>query len=370
MSVVIPIVVAFDDNYCIPAGVSLYSMLEHAKKERDNQKLFYKIHCLVDHLSVENTEKLQQTIACFSHFSSIEFLDISAHQSSCVASIEPSVTDKINQAFSQLNIYAKTRFSKMVVCRLFLASLFSPYEKILMFDVDTLFLNDISESFFIPIEEYYFGATKDFSSPKSLKHFHNIREKTPRATFSLYEHYLAKEDLQIILEHNYNVGFLIVNLKLWRVDNLEKRLMDLVYQKGQSVFCPEQDILTLASYKKVLVLPYIYNTHPYMIHNQSFIPNQQEIVMLHFYFDRKPWILPTSPCSKEWHDTLLNTPFCAEYSMRFLKQVTEALSLKNKQQSFEFLLPILNVKTLIEYIFFGFNKLLARLKNKLTKTYN
>ncbi len=37
----IPIVVAFDNNYCIPAGVSLYSMLSSCTQERDGVKLFY-----------------------------------------------------------------------------------------------------------------------------------------------------------------------------------------------------------------------------------------------------------------------------------------------------------------------------------------
>ncbi|GAA7893591.1 hypothetical protein JP0490_04950 [Helicobacter pylori] len=35
----IPIVVAFDDHYCIPAGVSLYSMLANAKRERESKTL-------------------------------------------------------------------------------------------------------------------------------------------------------------------------------------------------------------------------------------------------------------------------------------------------------------------------------------------
>ncbi len=58
----IPIVVAFDNNYCIPAGVSLYSMLSSCVQERDGVKLFYQIHCLVDSLSAENIEKLKRTI--------------------------------------------------------------------------------------------------------------------------------------------------------------------------------------------------------------------------------------------------------------------------------------------------------------------
>ncbi len=374
MSIIIPIAIAFDNHYAMPAGVSLYSMLACAKSENpksqnpksqnDNKKLFYKIHCLVDNLSLENQQKLKETLAPFSAFASVDFLDISDPNNPTTTLAEPSVIDKIHEAFSQLNIYAKTRFSKMVMCRLFLASLFPQYDKIIMFDADTLFLNDVSESFFIPLDGYYFGAAKDFSSPKNLKRFQMEREREPRQKFSLYEHYLKEKDMKIICENHYNVGFLIVNLKLWRADHLEERLLNLAHQKGQCVFCPEQDLLTLACYQKVLQLPYIYNTHPFMTNQKRFVPNQQEIVMLHFYFVGKPWISPTFSYSKEWHEILLKTPFYAEYSVKFLKQMTECLSLKDKQKIFEFLAPLLNPKTLLEYVFFRLSKIFKRLKER------
>ncbi|MGL2589501.1 glycosyltransferase family 8 protein [Helicobacter pylori] len=374
MSITIPIVIAFDNHYAIPAGVSLYSMLACAKSENpksqnpqsqnESKKLFYKIHCLVDNLSLENQQKLKETLAPFDAFASVDFLDISDPNNPTTTLAEPSVIDKIHEAFSQLNIYAKTRFSKMVMCRLFLASLFPQYDKIIMFDADTLFLNDVSESFFIPLDGYYFGAAKDFSSPKNLKHFQTEREREPRQKFSLYEHYLKEKDMQIICENHYNVGFLIVNLKLWRADKLEERLLNLAHQKGQRVFCPEQDLLTLACYQKVLQLPYIYNAHPFMANQKRFIPDQQEIIMLHFYFVGKPWISPTALYSKEWHEILLKTPFYAEYSVKFLKQITECLSLKDKQKIFEFLAPLLNPKTLLEYVFFRLSKIFKRLKER------
>ncbi|WRD43250.1 glycosyltransferase family 8 protein [Helicobacter pylori] len=373
MSIIIPIVIAFDNHYAIPAGVSLYSMLacaktEHPQSQNDSEKLFYKIHCLVDNLSLENQQKLKETLAPFNAFMSVDFLDIST-PNLYTPSIEPSAIDKIHEAFLQLNIYAKTRFSKMVMCRLFLASLFPQYDKIIMFDADTLFLNDVSGSFFIPLDGYYFGAAKDFSSPKSLKHFQTEREREPRQKFFLHEHYLNESDMQIIYESNYNVGFLIVNLKLWRVDHLEERLLNLAHQKGQCVFCPEQDILTLACYPKVLILPYIYNAHPFMLNQKRFIPDKKEIVMLHFYFTGKPWVLPTFSYSKEWHETLLKTPFYAEYSVKFLKQMTEFLSLKDKQKTFEFLAPLLNPKTLLEYVFFRLKRIFKRLKEKFFNSY-
>ncbi|WP_101022589.1 glycosyltransferase family 8 protein [Helicobacter pylori] len=367
MNITIPIVIAFDNHYAIPAGVSLYSMLACAKVENpqsqnDSKKLFYKIHCLVDNLSLENQRKLKETLAPFSAFMNVDFLDISDPNNPTTTLAEPSVIDKIHEAFLQLNIYAKTRFSKMVMCRLFLASLFPQYDKIIMFDADTLFLNDVSESFFIPLDGYYFGAAKDFASDKSPKHFQIAREKDPRQAFSLYEHYLNEKDMKILYENHYNVGFLIVNLKLWRADHLEDKLFNLAHQKGQCVFCPEQDLLTLACYQKVLQLPYIYNAHPFMANQKRFIPSQQEIVMLHFYFVGKPWISPTALYSKEWHEILLKTPFYAEYSVKFLKQMTECLSLKDKQKTFEFLAPLLNKKTLLEYVFFRLNRIFKRLK--------
>ncbi len=365
MSITIPIVIAFDNNYAIPAGVSLYSMLTCAKTENHNKKLFYKIHCLVDNLSLENQHQLKETLAPFSAFASVDFMDISEPSHSTI-SIELSVIDKIHEAFLQLNIYAKMRFSKMVMCRLFLASLFPQYDKIIMFDADTLFLNDVSESFFIPLDNYYFGAAKDFSSPKSLKHFQIEREREPRQKFSLYEYYLNESDMQIIYESNYNVGFLIVNLKLWRADHLEEQLLKLAHKKGQCVFCPEQDILTLACYQQVLILPYLYNAHPFMLNQKRFIPNKKEIVMLHFYFVGKPWVLPSALYSKEWHEILLKTPFYVEYSVKFLKQMTTFLSLEDKRQTFEFLAPLLNPKTLLEYVFFRLNRIFKRLKEKLS----
>ncbi|MFP6150604.1 glycosyltransferase family 8 protein [Helicobacter pylori] len=39
MQEIIPVVVVFDNNYCIPAGVSLFSMLANAKRERESKTL-------------------------------------------------------------------------------------------------------------------------------------------------------------------------------------------------------------------------------------------------------------------------------------------------------------------------------------------
>ncbi|WP_285693264.1 glycosyltransferase, partial [Helicobacter ailurogastricus] len=72
----IPIVVAFNQNYCLPAGVALHSMLTHAAHTHENTPLFYKIHCLVQGVDATHKAKLEQGLASFRDFSSVEFIDI------------------------------------------------------------------------------------------------------------------------------------------------------------------------------------------------------------------------------------------------------------------------------------------------------
>ncbi|GAA9553173.1 hypothetical protein UBN62_01090 [Helicobacter pylori] len=214
MQEIIPIVVAFDNNYCIPAGVSLFSMLANAKRERERVKLFYKIHCLVEDLSAENIAKLEETIAPFSAFSSIEFLDISNEE------LEPRhnyykldvlIASEIKKLYLKLNAFSQKRFSKMIMCRFFFASLFPQYEKIIMFDVDTLFVNDISESFFIPLETHYFGAVREKDliaiNKNSAKDLYELRQMHAKS-IGVADAFPNLEEAQILFDNYFNAPFL------------------------------------------------------------------------------------------------------------------------------------------------------------------
>ncbi|WP_331271797.1 glycosyltransferase [Helicobacter pylori] len=108
-------------------------------------------------LSLENIAKLEETIAPFSAFSSIEFLDITDEELEPrhnYRKLDVSIAGEIKKLHLKLNSFSQKRFSKMIMCRFFFASLFPQYEKMIMFDVDTLFVGDISESFFIPLDDH------------------------------------------------------------------------------------------------------------------------------------------------------------------------------------------------------------------------
>ncbi|MFP6075447.1 glycosyltransferase family 8 protein [Helicobacter pylori] len=383
MQEVIPIVVAFDNNYCIPAGVSLFSMLANAKRERERVKLFYKIHCLVENLSLENIAKLEETIAPFSAFSSIEFLDITDKELEPrhnYRKLDPLIASEIKKLYLKLNAFSQKRFSKMIMCRFFLASLFPQYDKMIMFDVDTLFVGDISESFFIPLKTHYFGAVREKDliamNRNSAKDLYELRQMRAK-TIGVADAFPNLEEAQILFDNYFNAGFLALNLKLWREENLENQLIGFFLLKNEKLLFSDQDALCFVCRGRILELPYSYNAHPSFLDTPSF-PSIKEARMLHFWGD-KPWKLLSVIGAKKWHEALIQTPFKdAYFNAPFLDHLFESLqnrdkeikeihalnqilSFSDKRHSFEFLLPRLSSKLLIEFLLFKAKQKVKRL---------
>ncbi len=389
MQEIIPIVVTFDNHYCIPAGVSLFSMLANAKRERERErvKLFYKIHCLVEGLSLENIAKLEETIAPFSAFSSIEFLDITDKELEPrhnYRKLDPLIASEIKKLYLKLNAFSQKRFSKMIMCRFFFASLFPQYDKMIMFDVDTLFVNDMSESFFIPLETHYFGAVREKDliamDKNSAKDLYELRQMHAK-TIGVADAFPDLEEAQILFDNYFNAGFLALNLKSWRKENLENQLIGFFLLKNEKLLFNDQDALCFVCRGRILELPYSYNAHPSFLDTPSF-PSIKEARMLHFWGD-KPWKLLSVIGAKKWHEALIQTPFKdAYFNASFLDHLFESLqnrdkeiqnkdkeihalnkilSFSDKRHSFEFLLPKLSSKLLIEFLLFKAKQKVKRL---------
>ncbi|MBH0253204.1 glycosyltransferase family 8 protein [Helicobacter pylori] len=388
MQEIVPIVVTFDNNYCIPASVSLFSMLANAKRERERVKLFYKIHCLVEGLSPENIAKLEETIAPFSAFSSIEFLDITDKELEPrhnYDKLDPLIANEIKKLYLKLNSFSQKRFSKMIMCRFFFASLFPQYEKMIMFDVDTLFVGDISESFFIPLDDHYFGAAREKDliamNRNSAKDLYELRQMRAK-TIGVADAFPNLKEAQILFDNYFNAGFLALNLKSWRKENLENQLIGFFLLKNEKLLFTDQDALCFVCRGRILELPYSYNAHPSFLDTPSF-PSIEEARMLHFWGD-KPWKLFSVIGAKKWHEALIQTPFKdAYFNAPFLDHLFESLqnrdkeihalnkilSFSGKRHSFEFLLPRLSSKLLIEFLLFKAKQKVKRLVKKMLKVF-
>ncbi|MFP6288733.1 glycosyltransferase family 8 protein [Helicobacter pylori] len=354
----------------------------------------------MENLSTENVAKLEETIAPFSAFSSIEFLDISnnnapkenqeikknqAVKSDHYQNIDPIIANKIEELFTKLSDFSQKRFSKMIMCRFFFASLFPQYDKMIMFDVDTLFVNDISESFFIPLETHYFGAVREKDliaiNRNSAKDLYELRQMRAK-TIGVADAFPNLEEAQILFDNYFNAGFLVLNLKSWRKENLENQLIGFFLLKNEKLLFSEQDALCFVCRGRILELPYSYNAHPSFLDTPSF-PSIKEARMLHFWGDDKPWKLLSVIGAKKWHEALIQTPFKdAYFNAPFLDHLFEslqnkdkdkdketqeihalkkALSFSDKQHSFESLLPRLSSKLLIEFLLFKAKQKVKRL---------
>ncbi|TPH73176.1 glycosyltransferase family 8 protein [Helicobacter pylori] len=343
-------------------------------RERERVKLFYKIHCLVEDLSLENIAKLEETIAPFSAFSSIEFLDITDEESKPrhnYYKLDPLIANGIKKLYLKLNSFSQKRFSKMIMCRLLLASIFPQYDKMIMFDVDTLFADDISESFFIPLGTHYFGAVREKDliamDRNSAKDLYELRQMHAKS-IGVANNFPNLEEAQILFDNYFNAGFLALNLTLWRKENLENQLIGFFLLKNEKLLFSDQDALCFVCRGRILELPYSYNAHPSFLDTPSF-PSIKEARMLHFWGD-KPWKLFSVIGAKKWHEALIQTPFKdAYFNAPFLDHLFESLQNKDKEtqeihalnkilsfsdkwHSFEFLLPRLSSKLLIEFLLF------------------
>ncbi|OOQ21849.1 hypothetical protein BB436_04375 [Helicobacter pylori] len=169
---------------------------------------------MVEDLSLENIAKLEETIAPFSAFSSIEFLDISnegLEPRHNYYKLDPLRASEIKKLYLKLNAFSQKRFSKMIMCRFFFASLFPQYDKMIMFDVDTLFVNDMSESFFIPLGTHYFGAVREKdliainrNSAKDLYELHQMHAKS----IGVADAFPDLKEAQILFDNYFNAPFL------------------------------------------------------------------------------------------------------------------------------------------------------------------
>ncbi|MFP6206181.1 glycosyltransferase family 8 protein [Helicobacter pylori] len=334
-------------------------------------------------LSLENVAKLEETIAPFSAFSSIEFLDISNEELEPrhnYRKLDPLIASEIKKLYLKLNAFSQKRFSKMIMCRFFFASLFPQYDKMIMFDVDTLFVNDISESFFIPLETHHFGAVREKDliamDRNSAKDLYELRQMHAKS-IGVADAFPNLEEAQILFDNYFNAGFLALNLKSWREENLENQLIGFFLLKNEKLLFNDQDALCFVCRGRILELPYSYNAHPSFLDTPSF-PSIKEARMLHFWGD-KPWKLLSVIGAKKWHEALIQTPFKdAYFNAPFLDHLFESLqnrdketqeihalnkilSFSDKRHSFEFLLPRLSSKLLIEFLLFKIKQKVKRL---------
>ena len=237
----IPIFFSTDDNYIAFLDVAIASLIENASK-----KYQYRIIVLNTGLQKENVDKVKQNER---EGFVIDFVDISKN------------LENIKARFK--NVY---HFSIVTYYRLFIASLFPQYDKILYLDCDLVVLGDISELYHTDLGDNILGAAPE-----------QFVQSTDE--FRVY----AEKALGLDPDDYVNAGVLVINLKEFRANDIEERFVDLITKYDFDLLDPDQAYLNYLCRGKILVLPNGWNKEPMPLECEG----KKNIV--HYALYKKPW---------------------------------------------------------------------------------
>ena len=289
----IPIMFCFNNEYSIPAAVAFRSLLENASKD-----YFYKFYILHADVSVENQQKLQEIGLEFQQHASLEFL-------------------QMQNRFEDVWKKTKTKghFSKEAFYKLVAPSLFPQYEKIIISDVDVVFLGDVSPSYFSfdPAEDIYVAGVGGVGKILYI--------------LDDYKNDFSPEEISKIV---INAAYMVYNLNKMRKDNLESSFLKCVESNYLRILQLEQDVINLCCYPKIKFLPLknmmciytydLYHTDEDFNNDKTFSALElreamENPILLHYSGLKKPW---KEDCTKaeEWFRYVMKTPFSEQFRFK------------------------------------------------------
>ena len=215
-----------DENYARHAGASLYSLLVHNKS-------FEKINCyfVENKISDGSKAKLLEIVSKFPN-SNLKFI-------------------RFDRIKDKIRLNDKSGFAEIGYARLLVSDLV-PGDKLLYLDCDTIVNSSFEELWMVDLQGYYIAGVQD--NP---------------ALYNLRVIGMSENDRYV------NSGVLLLNLKKWREDALEKRLNEMLDQYNGFVPHHDQGIVNGVCRGYIKILPPKYNCM-----TQFFIYNANQIKKL------------------------------------------------------------------------------------------
>lgn len=250
-----------DNNYARHVGASMISLFDN---NRDFKQIV--IHVLDNGIDKENKRKLD--IIARDYNRQIKYYDFT--------NIKERLTTDVPDTIA-ISSYS----------RLFLSSTLSgDIDKVIYLDCDSIVLGSFYELWSEDIDDFYVAGVLDRSTPNT------------------------KKEVGLNIDAPYiNAGFLLINLKKWRNENIEGRFIKFILKHNGNVYHHDQGVINgvFANYIKVLEpqfnvmttffemsvdrLKQLYNVTPY--YSQEQIDKAiEEPIFIHFTaaFSNRPWV--------------------------------------------------------------------------------
>ena len=241
MSREIPIFFSTDDQYIPYLDIAISSLIDNASGDYQ-----YRLIVMNTGLKEENVAKIMRNAKPGFE---IEFVDIT----------QP--LESIRSRFK--NVY---HFSVVTYYRLFIASLFPQYDKILYLDCDLVVLGDISELYNAPIGDNILAAAP---------------EAYVRSTPEFREY--ARIALGVNPDCYVNAGVLVINLDQFRKNKIEEKFVRMITDFDFDLLDPDQAYLNYLCRDKIYELPNGWNKEPMPL------PCEGAKNIVHYALYKKPW---------------------------------------------------------------------------------
>jgi lipopolysaccharide biosynthesis glycosyltransferase len=262
----IPIVLASDENYAPYMATAMQSVMENANKERK-----YAFFILYKNLNEEILEKLKNQVAVYPYFS-IEFINVS----------------KEFEKYS-MNMGNVGEWTIETYFRLISPWLLNEFDKIIYMDCDIVCESDISYVYNMDIGNNLIAGVPD------VPQISIFNDRNYKGDF--------KSDVIGKLnkpERYINAGFIIINLKEFRSKFTLNYLLDLA-QNAEYKF-HDQDLLNLAAKDSIFFLPQEFNflntnwdiSHAPKELIEEYYRAKENPKIIH-YTTTKPWTLELNP---------------------------------------------------------------------------
>lgn len=266
----IPIVYASDNNYAKYTSVSIQSILENSAQR--NFLIFYIL--IDDEFSERNKELLTNQVEKYGH--NIVFVNM-------------------KDAYKEENLKI-AHISHHTYYRLQLPKILGYLNKLIYIDGDTIVLGDIGDLFDFDIKDSYFGGVK---APAFDNKKHRNR-------------------LGIDTSKYINAGVLLVNNRLLIKDKVQQKFEELL---NNSYDCQDQDIINVAGFGKITLLPIKYNLMTKYQNTFSRFISEGKIdksefdeaikypLIIHYADKIKPWDDKTSWLAAHYWEYAEKSPF-------------------------------------------------------------
>ncbi|MDO7252588.1 glycosyltransferase [Helicobacter sp. faydin-H76] len=220
------------------------------------------------------------------------------------------------------SLTSKHHFSKEIFYKFIPSRFFPQYDKIIITDVDVVFLGDVSESFL------------DFDANTS-SYLAGIKLNNPDQFYPLIgwkEGYKKFSKIEFeAIQNGIGAGYFIANLKAMRKNNIEQKFIDYATSNIHKLILPEQDVLNIICYPHIhtLSLKHMIANYTWKVCGEKWeklspcVYTQKQIdearlqpIQIHYAGHKKPWFYTDEPKSDLWFFYLAQTPFLQEHLNR------------------------------------------------------